>query len=214
MGQAERKRAEELKEQQVMHSSRLALVRFLVLFVAFAVGLFAIFYFWSGFVEGFQLWTASTSAWILSIFGFSVQISGTVYSSSNLAIQIIPECTGLYEMIILSAILLAYPAIWWKKLVGIVGGMAILLFLNLVRLLVLALIGMRDPQLMEWVHLYLWQLTLIIFVVGLFFAWLSWVRGRPTTALSVTPAPDASPGPEAGPREEKKPTTKSPPCGP
>jgi hypothetical protein len=54
------------------------------------------------------------------------------------------------------------------------------------------------------VHLYLWQLTLIIFVVGLFFAWLSWVRGRPAKAPLATPAPDASPGPEAGPREEKK----------
>jgi hypothetical protein len=55
---------------------------------------------------------------------------------------------------------------------------------------------MRDAQLMEWVHLYLWQLTLILFVVGLFFAWLSWVRGKPQKAAPVAPPP-GSPPPDA-----------------
>jgi exosortase H (IPTLxxWG-CTERM-specific) len=193
MGQAERKKAEEQGEQQAKRSSRNQLARFLLLFAFIAIVLFALFYFWSGAVQRFQEWTAAASAWILGILGFSVQVAGVVYSCPNLAIQIIPECTGLYEMIIFSAVVLAYPALWWKKLVGVVVGVVILLFLNLVRLLVLALIGMRDAQLMEWVHLYLWQLTLILFVVGLFFAWLSWIRGKPRKAEPLPLAPSRPP---------------------
>jgi hypothetical protein len=52
---------------------------------------------------------------------------------------------------------------------------------------------MRDAQLMEWVHLYLWQLTLILFVVGLFFAWLSWIRGKPRKAEPLPLAPSRPP---------------------
>jgi exosortase H (IPTLxxWG-CTERM-specific) len=178
MGQAERKRAEERIEQQAKRGSRNQLVRLLLLFALYAVCLFAVFYFWSGAMQRLQEWTASVSAWVLGLLGFSVQVTGVVYSGSNVAIQIIPECTGLYEMIIFSAILLAYPAPWRKKLVGVVVGVAILFVLNLVRLLVLGLIGMRNAELMEWVHLYLWQLTLILFVVGMFLAWLAWARPR------------------------------------
>ncbi len=209
MGQAERKKAEGQVEQQAKRSSRNQLVRFLILFALYAVALFALFYFWSGAVLRFQEWTAAASAWILSLLGFSVQVIGVVYSCPTLAIQIIPECTGLYEMIIFSAVVLAYPALWWKKLVGVVMGMVILLFLNLVRLLVLALIGMRDAQLMEWVHLYLWQLTLILFVVGLFFAWLSWVRGKPLKAAALPQPPD-SPPPDSPPADSLPPAPPPP----
>lgn len=187
MGQKKKKKAKIVKEQQTVQTSRKNLTRFLLLFVVLAVGFFVLFYFWKSGVEHLQEWTALVSARILSLFGFSVQVTGITYSSSNMAIEIIPECTGLYEIIIFSAILLAYPGIWWKKLVGVGSGIAILFILNLVRLLILALIGMRDPQLMEWVHLYLWQLTLILFVVSLFLIWLSWIR-RPVPKVLTSPA--------------------------
>jgi archaeosortase B (VPXXXP-CTERM-specific) len=188
VGRAKRKKAEVLKEQQAARTSRKQLARFILLFVAYAVVFFALFYFWKSGVERLQEWIALVSARVLSLFGFSVQVTGITYSCSNVAIEIIPECTGLYEIIIFSAILLAYPGIWWKKLVGVGSGIAILFILNLIRLLALALIGMRDPQLMEWVHLYLWQLTLILFVVSLFLIWLSWIR-RPVPKVITSPAP-------------------------
>jgi exosortase H (IPTLxxWG-CTERM-specific) len=187
VGQDKRKKAKIVKGNQIGPTSGKNLARFLLLFVVLAVGFFALFYFWKSGVEHLQEWTALLSARLLSLFGFPVEVTGITYSSSGVAIEIIPECTGLYEIIIFSAILLAYPGIWWKKLVGVGTGIAILFILNLIRLLILALIGMRDPQLMEWVHLYLWQLTLILFVVGLFLIWLSWIR-RPVPKVFTSPA--------------------------
>ncbi len=155
---------------------RKKLIRFFLFFFLISVGLFSIFYFWKNGTQALQRWTALVSGGILKILGFSVSIQGTTYSVRGVAIEIIPECTGLYEIIVLSAIILSYPADFLKKVVGVVGGIFSLLVLNLIRLLILALVGMRSREWMDWVHLYLWQLTLILFVVGLFLAWLSWVR--------------------------------------
>lgn len=152
------------------------LIRFFLLFFLISAGLFSLFYFWKNGTLALQRFTALVSGGILRVFGFSVSVQDTTYSVSGVAIEIIPECTGLYEIIVLSAIILSYPADFLKKVVGVIGGVFSLLVLNLIRLLILALVGMRSRELMDWVHLYLWQLTLILFVVGLFLAWLSWSR--------------------------------------
>ncbi|MCR4428171.1 MAG: exosortase H [Caldiserica bacterium] len=158
---------------------RRKLVRFFLLFLLISVGLFALFYFWKGGTRALQRWTALVSAGILKILGFSTVVDETTYFFSGVAIEIIPECTGLYEIIVFSAIVLAFPATIYKKIAGVIGGALILILLNLIRLLILALVGMRSREWMDWVHLYLWQLTLILFVVGLFLLWLSWARKPP-----------------------------------
>ena len=63
------------------------------------------------------------------------------------------------------------------------AGLVILTFLNLLRLLILGVIGFSNQEVMEWIHLYLWQLTLIAFVVGLFFAWLAWIQPKKAIPL-------------------------------
>lgn len=150
--------------------------RFFLLFFLISVGLYSLFYFWKGGTQTLQRWTALISGGILKILGFPAVVNGTTYSVSGMAIEIIPECTGLYEIIVFAAIVLAFPASLYKKIVGVIGGVLILVLLNLVRLLILALVGMRNREWMDWVHLYLWQLTLILFVIGLFLAWLSWAK--------------------------------------
>ena len=112
-----------------------------------------------------------------------VSTSGQMCSVGSLVIQIIPECTGVFEIIVFSAVLLAYLAPWGKKLLGIVAGLAILTFLNLLRLLILGVIGFSNQEVMEWIHLYLWQLTPIALVVGLFFAWLAWIQPKKAIPL-------------------------------
>ncbi len=140
-------------------------------------------------MQALEGWTASVTAFLLSLFGYPASASGQMCSVGSLVIQIIPECTGVFEIIVFSAVLLAYPAPWRKKLLGIVAGLVILTFLNLLRLLILGMIGFSNQELMEWIHLYLWQLTLIAFVVGLFFAWLAWIQPKKAVPL-LSNSPD------------------------
>lgn len=185
MGRKEQLRKEQRQVKQTQletvraqRFTRLQLLRFFLLFCFIAGILFALAYFWTGGMQALEGWTAGVTAFLLSLFGYPASASGQMCSVGSLVIQIIPECTGVFEIIVFSAVLLAYPAPWRKKLLGIVAGLVILTFLNLLRLLILGMIGFSNQELMEWIHLYLWQLTLIAFVVGLFFAWLAWIQPK------------------------------------
>jgi exosortase H (IPTLxxWG-CTERM-specific) len=197
MGRKEQLRQEQrqtkqtqLETVQARRFTRVQLLRFFLLFFLFAGLLFALAYFWTGGMEALEGWTAGVTAFLLSLFGYPASASGALCSVGPLVIQIIPECTGVFEIIVFSSVLLAYPAPWRKKLLGILAGLVILTFLNLLRLLILGIIGFSNQELMEWIHLYLWQLTLIAFVVGLFFAWLAWIQPRKATPL-LPNSPDA-----------------------
>jgi len=190
MGHKEQLRKEQRQVKQTQleavrarRFTRLQLLRFFLLFFCIAGILFALAYFWTGGMQALEVWTASVTAFLLSVFGYPASASGQMCSVGSLVIQIIPECTGVFEIIVFSAVLLAYPAPWGKKLLGIVAGLVILTFLNLLRLLILGMIGFSNQELMEWIHLYLWQLTLIAFVVGLFFAWLAWIQPKKAIPL-------------------------------
>lgn len=158
--------------------TRRKLVRFVLLFLFYALSLFCLFYFWQESIQALERWTATVSASLLGFFGFPTFVQGTNYSSGILTIEIIPECTGIFEIIIYTSIVLAYPAPWRKRLAGTGMGILAIIFLNMIRLLVLGLIGIRFTEIMEWVHLYLWQLTIILFVLALFLLWLAWISSN------------------------------------
>ena len=88
---------------------------------------------------------------------------------------VIPECGAIEIMAIFFAAVLAFPTLWWKRLVGIVIGIPIMYGVNVFRLFVLAIIGALDHS-KEWfnfTHEYIWQTAYIIFVI---IFWLLWVE--------------------------------------
>lgn len=88
---------------------------------------------------------------------------------------VIPECGAIEIMAIFFAAVIAFPARWWKRLVGIVIGLPVMYAVNVFRLAVLAVIGAVDHS-KEWfdfTHEYVWQTAYIIFVIVF---WLLWVE--------------------------------------
>ncbi len=88
---------------------------------------------------------------------------------------VIPECGAIEIMAIFFAAVLAFPTLWWKRLVGIAIGLPIMYGVNVFRLFVLAIIGALDHS-KEWfnfTHEYIWQTAYIIFVIVF---WLLWVE--------------------------------------
>lgn len=59
-----------------------------------------------------------------------------------------------------------------KKVVGLSFGIPILFAVNILRLVVVFITGMIRPDLFEYMHLYFWQIVLIIFVLMLCLVWL------------------------------------------
>jgi len=88
---------------------------------------------------------------------------------------LIPTCSAVQEMVIFLSAILAFPARWWKKIIGLLIGLPALYWVNAFRLMVLACIGALDPS-RKWfnfAHEYLWQGIYIVFVVAL---WMGWVE--------------------------------------
>jgi exosortase H (IPTLxxWG-CTERM-specific) len=75
--------------------------------------------------------------------------------------------------------MLAFPATWRHRLVGIVVGTAAVQLLNVVRVVSLFYLGQWNQQVFEWAHLCVWQALIMLDVL---IVWVIWVRvaGRRT----------------------------------
>ncbi len=97
--------------------------------------------------------------------------------------HVVPDCGAIPSMSIFLAAVLAFPTLWWKRLAGAVGGIAILYGVNIVRLSTLGYIGALDDspgrKWFTFAHEYVWQGVFIVFVVAVWMLWIEWlVRPR------------------------------------
>jgi archaeosortase B (VPXXXP-CTERM-specific) len=95
-----------------------------------------------------------------------------VVSINGFSLEIIDECTAVFSSIVYCACILAYPTTAKNKGLGVAFGIPSLYAINVLRLVVITFVGLSAPQLFDFVHVYLWQASFIIFVVILFLLWL------------------------------------------
>ncbi len=161
--------------------------RFLVIFLALALSLFA-----AELTPPVQRWVvepwteavARTAALLLTGVDASVVASGRQLLDrwTGHGVSIEAGCNGLEALIVLSAAMLAFPAPWRQRAAGIaVGGVAIQ-GLNLLRIVSLYYLARWNAEVFEWVHLYLWQSLIMIDVLIVWLLWLRWTRKAPHAA--------------------------------
>ena len=71
--------------------------------------------------------TAVVEYYTFSAFTSNTTLSGAVVAYKGFAVHIIEECTGVYEVLIFAAAVLAFPTFWSKKGVGLGLGIPLLL---------------------------------------------------------------------------------------
>ncbi len=130
--------------------------------------------------------TATLSGVILSPFSDNVQWHGQICSFNHFQVRIIDECTGVFEMVIFAAAVLAYPTTRRKKLFGLLLGIPVIYLFNLLRIVVLVVVGSQSYRTFEFMHLYFWQVTLIIIIASIWIAWLLLVVHREKKPLAVS----------------------------
>ncbi len=128
---------------------------------------------WDSFRNGFTGLTAKLVSACYSPGGAETNASGNLITGAGIALLVIEECTGAYEMIIFAAAVLAFPAGWRKKELGILLGLPLLYAINILRMLLLAYIQAHgSPELFDFMHIYFWQATLILMILGVFILWI------------------------------------------
>jgi archaeosortase B (VPXXXP-CTERM-specific) len=150
--------------------------RFVVLFLVYLVAL-AFFYpkfsvRYAEVVDFLAELTAQLSSLFLELVSDTVKLRGKIVIYGNFAVEIIEECTGLYEMLIYAAAVLAFPTTLVKKGIGVAMGLPILYAINVGRIIFLIWVGRHHPQIFDFMHLYFWQATLILMITSV---WLLWI---------------------------------------
>ena len=168
------------------------MLRFFILFVVILVSLFA-----AELTQPVQNavvlpWTqalAQISARIIMLFDANVAAFGKILQSTTngFAVSIEAGCNGIEAAIVLIAAMLAFPAPWKHRIIGIFAGLLAVQLLNIVRVISLFYLGQWSMTAFEWAHLYLWQALIMLDVL---IVWLVWIRMMPAT--SSTNHPDST----------------------
>jgi exosortase H (IPTLxxWG-CTERM-specific) len=110
-------------------------------------------------------------------FGIAASSAGAVVSVAGFAVEIKGNCNAVFEFVLFSAAVWAYPAPVRAKLLGTILGAIVLYAVNMLRVVSLLVVGIAAPRAFEVSHLYVWQ-ALFLILVGT--CWLVWLgRARP-----------------------------------
>lgn len=123
------------------------------------------------FVVPYTTLIAKVSGLVLRLFGEDITINGCLLRSPRFAVTIYNGCNGLITSLIFVSGVLAFPARWSAKLIGVVGGLLSIQIINLIRIISLFYIGIYLPQFFSQSHIFIWQSLVILAGVTLWIIW-------------------------------------------
>lgn len=172
------------------------MLRFFLTFVVLQLSLFGINML--GVVQQHVVlpWTALLAracVALVTLFDSTAAAAGKVLwnTVTGFGVSIEPGCNGIEACIVLFAAVMAFPAPWRHKLVGLAVGFVAVQGLNVVRVISLFYLGQWSTPVFNFAHEYLWQALIMLDVL---IVWLLWVRaGAKAEARAKAQAGDAAP---------------------
>ena len=134
--------------------------KFVLWGVAASLGLFA----------GLRLpWIENTI--LLPLTRMQGDLATALFGTPALPVQITLACSGAEAVALCVGAILAYPVAWRARLTGAVGGIALILTLNTLRIGTLGLVT-DSPASFAALHEYVWPALLTLAVAGYVLAWM------------------------------------------
>ena len=124
-------------------------------------------------VNPYTSFVAQEAKVVLNLFGEHARVDRQVLSSSRFSVSIYNGCNGLEAILIFSSGVLAFPAPWRRKLVGLALGFVAIQIVNVIRVVSLFYIGVFIPAWFSASHVFVWQSLIILLGVVM---WVIWVR--------------------------------------
>jgi len=128
----------------------------------------------SVFLSGY----AHVSNWVLVVFGQNSHVAGSTIESRSVTLTIMRGCDALDPILVLCAGILAYPASWRSKAIGLVLGIPAMFLINVVRILSLYVIQLKAPALFDPAHLDIWPVVFVVLAGLLWIVWIRWTLGK------------------------------------
>ncbi|HYW46292.1 MAG TPA: exosortase H [Bryobacteraceae bacterium] len=150
--------------------------RFVLLFFLFASAGFALM-----FVPPIELLirdltyaiTAMCGA-IIQLAGGRVGVAGNVMAGprAGFTMKVMDGCNGVEVVVLLWSAMLAWPAGRVAKIKGMVLGALIVQAANTLRIISLFYLGQWNQDWFEWMHLYVWEILIMILGLAVFAVWI------------------------------------------
>lgn len=140
-------------------------------------------------IEPFTGAIARAGGATLNLLGQGTSMQGTVIRNEHFAVNIRNGCNGVEAMLIYFAAVLAFPATWRSRLLGVGLGLVAIQLVNLVRVVALFLTGVYLPKLFDSSHTVIWQTIVILAGVLLWILWANRFAVFPSRDRSGTPSP-------------------------
>lgn len=156
----------------------------IIRFLAVAMGLYILWYFvydqWL-FANGqgkFDSWLslkeAALSGYLLNFLGYNGSAVGeAVKIHGYTVVRVGNPCNGMVLFALFSGFILAYPGSWRSKLFFIPAGILAIYFLNVLRIMALALNSYYSRHTLEFNHKYTFAFVVYAFIFG---CWMFWIK--------------------------------------
>ncbi len=158
--------------------------KFIFLFAVFIISFYILFLLLIDKISFIRDIVAGNIGFLLNLFGVDAAVNGSVVTMKNFSMEVIFECTPLFTILIYFACVLAYPAKIDAKIKGMISGGILIYFIDIIRLFSLAIIGMISPDVFNYIHIYLWQVTLIIVILAIWLFWIDKFTTQNTTKIT------------------------------
>jgi exosortase/archaeosortase family protein len=164
------------------HAVRRARLRFAFVFVLVGGALMALYsfpYAAHGIREdwfvGFLSFYARLAGGLLHVFDGGVHVVGSdIVGRASLTVA--KNCDAMDINILFGAAVVATPAPWRRRAVGLAVGLPALVVVNVVRIASLYFVQLHAPRAFEAVHAEVWPLVLVALAVVAFLSWSRWAQ--------------------------------------
>ena len=134
----------------------------------------------------FSQWLVKVAHGCIAVFGGHATVQGAILRSpGGFAVEMRDGCNAVNVTILLWSAVLAFPATWKMKALGLAAGSIIIQVVNIIRFISLFYLGQYSMTWFDFAHAYLWESLLVLDTMVVFWLWV----GRVSRAAAV---PDAS----------------------
>ena len=132
--------------------------------------------------EGGVNLTLGTLQPVMGAFGARVQRVGSSLLTAGARVEIVSECRPHMPFLIFAAVILAFPASWKQRALGLLLGAVVIHVFNTIRIMTLIWILSWRRSWFDFAHVYLWQTGTIVIVFATFALWISALGRRAKAA--------------------------------
>ncbi len=116
------------------------------------------------------------TSWVLGAIRIPCSVSGSLINLPAISLDVKFGCNGLEAVMIYSVAVIAFPASWKKRSLGILSGFVLLQVANVLRIAGLAYAGTHFTTLFEYAHIYVAQGLMVALALGIFFGYLHYAK--------------------------------------